>query len=61
MPEIIQGYNTEQTTSQVANNSTAINAEIALKDADGWLLSGSVVSGSDIILFFTRNVPIVAP
>lgn len=56
MPSLIPGFTYEQKVSTVANNDTAINAEITTQAADDWTVSNIVVSGSDVIILFQRNV-----
>lgn len=60
MPEIISGINTEQKVVTVSNNDEAINAELTTQGADGWLASQLTISGSDVIILFSRNVTIEA-
>lgn len=61
MPELIPGYLTEQKTITVANNDTDINAEITTQAVDTWTVSSMILSGSDMVILFTRTLPIVAP
>lgn len=58
MPEIVPGYNTEQKVITVANNDTAINAELTTQAVDSWIATLFTVSGSDVIILFSRNVVI---
>lgn len=60
MPEIVSGIDTQQKTVTVANNDTAINAELTAQAVDGWLASLFTPSGTDVIILFTRNVAIEA-
>lgn len=60
MPIVVPGYNTENKVSTVSNNDSAINAEITTQAADEWLVSSLTLSGSNIIILFTRTIPIVA-
>jgi ABC-type transporter MlaC component len=62
MPELIPGYNFEQKVSRVADNDTAINAEITAQGEDvdgGWTVSDLIVSGTDMVILFQRQIPIV--
>lgn len=52
----IPGFTTEQKTVTVANNDTAINAEITTQAADSWQVSGLVLSGSDMVILFIRTI-----
>lgn len=56
MPQVIPGYTTENISSTVVNNDTAINAEISAKEADGWIVVSLNVSGSDMVILFTRTI-----
>lgn len=58
MPVLIPGQLTEQKVVTVANNDTAINAEISTQDLNSWSVSQIIVSGSDVIILFTRTLPI---
>lgn len=58
MPEIIPGYDTQQKVVTVANNDTAINNEITTQAVDGWTVVFLTVSGSDMVITFSRNLPI---
>lgn len=55
MPEIVPGYTTENKTVTVPNNDTDINAEITNQAADGWVSVQLTISGSDMIILFTRT------
>lgn len=59
MPEIVPGYTTEQKVVTVANNDTAMNNEITTQDADNWLVVSLTLSGTDIIILFTRTIAAV--
>ena len=61
MPELITGYNTEQKVVTVANNDSAINAQLTTEATDDWIATLFTVSGSDVIILFSRNVVIEAP
>lgn len=61
MPELIPGYDTQQKTITVANNDTALNASITAEAAEGWMVTLMILSGSDMVLLYSRNVEIVAP
>lgn len=58
MPEIVPGYNTEQKVVTVVNNDTDINAELTTQAVDSWIATLFTVSGSDVIILFTRNVAV---
>lgn len=47
----------EQKILTVANNDTDVNAAITAQAADGWITAQLIVSGSDIIILFTRLTP----
>ena len=55
MPDTYLGNTTDQKVVTVANNDSAINAELAAQKPDGWLASLFTVSGSDVIILFTRT------
>jgi hypothetical protein len=61
MPVLVTGYTYEQKVVTVANDDTAMNAEITTQAADDWTLSQITISGSDAILLFSRNVADVLP
>jgi hypothetical protein len=46
----------EQKVKTVANNDTDINTEIALQNADNWIVGLIVISGTDVIILFSRTV-----
>lgn len=52
----LQGLTIEQKVVTVANNETGINTEIATQAADGWIVGSITISGSDVIILFTRTV-----
>lgn len=56
MSEVIPGYSTEQKVVTVANNDTDINAAITAQAADSWLAGSLTLSGTDIIILFTRTI-----
>lgn len=63
MPELIPGYDFQQKVIRVANNDGDINDEIDTQAADvdgGWTVSDIIISGSDAILLFQRQIPIEA-
>lgn len=57
MAEIIQGYTTEQKVITVGNNDEEINASITSEAADNWLVVSLTLSGTDIIILYTRTIP----
>jgi len=61
MPELIPGYNTEQKVVTVANNDTAINTEITTQANDDWVVSSLTLSGTNMVILFSRTIPIVLP
>jgi hypothetical protein len=46
----------EQKVITVANNDGAINTEITTQSADGWLVGSITLSGTDVIILFSRTV-----
>ena len=56
MPTIVPGYTTEQKVSTVANNDIDINAEITAQAVDSWIVSSLTLSGSDMVILFTRTI-----
>lgn len=56
MPTLVPGFTYEQKVVTVANNDTAINAEITTQAADDWVVTNIFISGSDVIILFSRNV-----
>lgn len=56
MPIIIPGTITEQKVVTVANNDTDINASITTEAATSWLVTLLCVSGSDMVILYSRNV-----
>lgn len=61
MPELIPGLDTQQKTVMVAANDTDINTSIDAEALDGWLVASLVLSGSNMIILYTRTVEIVVP
>lgn len=61
MPEIATGITYEQKVVTVANNDTDINTEITTQAADSWILNQITISGSDVILLFSRSIETVLP
>jgi hypothetical protein len=61
MPSLVPGYTTEQKVSIVTATEGAINTEIDAQAPDGWIVTQLVLSGSDIVILFTRNVEDVLP
>lgn len=55
MAEITPGYLLEQKVSTISNNDTDINAEITTQASDGWVVSTIILSGTDVIILFTRQ------
>lgn len=43
-----------QIVSVVNNTETDINAEISSKNSDGWIAGFILVSGTDVIILFTK-------
>lgn len=60
MPELIPGFNTEQKTVTVVNTDTNINDEITAQAADEWTAALLILSGSNMVILFTRTIPIAA-
>lgn len=58
MPEIVPGFDTQQKVSTVSNNDSDINTEITTQANDGWIVGFITLSGSDVIILFTRNIAI---
>ena len=58
MPEILPGYDTQSQTVTVANNDTDINAAITEQAVGGWFVVSLLLSGSDMVILFNRNVAI---
>lgn len=56
MPEVVTGYTTESKVVTVLNDDTDINAEINLQGVDSWLPVSLTLSGTDIIILFTRTI-----
>lgn len=56
MPELVTGITYEQKVKTVANNDTDINNEITTQAEDGWVLNQIILSGSNVILLFSRQV-----
>lgn len=46
----------EQKVVQVANDAASINASLTTENADGWVMGYSILSGSDILLFYSKTV-----
>lgn len=61
MPELIPGIEYEQKVITVTNDDTSMNGEITTQAADNWVLQNLVLSGTDVILIFSRQVEIVLP
>lgn len=61
MPELITGITYEQKVVTVTNDDTSMNGEITTQAVDDWVLQNLVVSGTDVILVFSRQVEIVLP
>jgi hypothetical protein len=57
MPEVVPGYTTEQKTVTVANNDTDMNVEITAQTEDSWIVVSLTLSGTDMVILFTRTVP----
>lgn len=57
MPELIPGYTTEQKTVTVAATDVNINAAITAQGADSWTVSQLVLSGTDMVILFSRTIP----
>ncbi len=56
MPNLVNGYLTEQKVVTVAGaDETAINTEITTQASDSWLLQNIFFNGSDAILLFQRT------
>lgn len=49
------GLTIEQKVVRVADNDTAINAEITTQSAADWILQEMMLSGSDMVLLFNRT------
>lgn len=45
----------EQKVVIVANDATAINASLTTENAAGWVMGYSIISGSDILLFYSKQ------
>ena len=56
MVQIIPGYTTEQMIITVVNNDEVMNSQIEEEAAFGWLVSSLTLSGSNVIMLFTRTV-----
>jgi hypothetical protein len=56
MPVLVEGYTYEQKVVTVANTDTAINDEIDTQAEDDWIVTLLTISGSDVILLFSRQV-----
>lgn len=56
MAEVVTGFTTNFKTVTVSNNDSAINAEITTQDADNWLVVSLTLSGSDMVILFTRTI-----
>lgn len=61
MPELFTGQNTEHKTVTVANNDGAINASITAEAVDMWVPASLILSGTDMVILYTRTIPIVLP
>lgn len=55
MPTTIQGYTTEFQVKRVADNDTDINNEITTQGVDNWLVVSLTLSGTDMVILFTRT------
>ncbi len=56
MPTIVPGYSTQAKVVTVANDDTSMNAAIVAQGADSWLPVSLTLSGTDIIILFTRTI-----
>ncbi len=56
MAEIIPGFTFEQKIVSVAALDVAVNAVIAAQAVDSWMVSSLILSGTDLIILFTRNL-----
>jgi len=54
----INGITIESKVVTVANNDTDINNAIETQGADNWLVASVTVSGTDVILLFTRQTTV---
>jgi hypothetical protein len=61
MPELVPGYTTEQKVSIVPATESDINTEIDAQSPDGWLVTQLVLSGSDMVILFSRTIEDVLP
>ena len=52
----IPGYSIEQKVETVANNDTDINAALTTANSDNWTAAYMILSGTDVIILFTRSV-----
>jgi hypothetical protein len=55
------GLTIEQKVIRVADNDTAINAEITTQSADDWILQEIVISGANMVLLFNRTTVTPVP
>lgn len=55
MPDLITGISYEQKVQTVANNDTDINTAITTQGADNWVVSQLIISGTDVIILFSRQ------
>lgn len=62
MPEIVNGYQTEQKTVTVANTDFDINTAIGSQATGGWLVSSLTLFNDDsnVIILFSRTISEVA-
>lgn len=60
MAAITPSITVEQKVVTVANNDTDINASITTEAADDWLVTLLCVSGSDMVILYSRNITAVA-
>lgn len=55
MAQQFGGFTIEQKVVFVSNTETDINNEITTQSADLWTLSSITISGTDVILLFSRT------
>lgn len=58
MPELVAGYTFEQKRVTVPNTDVDVNAEIETQGLEGWITQQLLISGSDMIILFTRQIPV---
>lgn len=56
MPILVPGFTYEQKVSIVPATESDINTEITTQAADDWTVSNFTVSGTDVIILFSRQV-----